>query len=84
MTAVPLLRIGFIGSGFIAKFHLKSFESVRHAQISGVYSPTPAKRAAFAEAANDAQLGPCRTVDLDDVDLDHYVPVTGRVVEVAV
>ncbi|MDO9361599.1 MAG: Gfo/Idh/MocA family oxidoreductase [Sphingopyxis sp.] len=55
----PSLRIGFIGSGFIARFHLKSFDNVRNAAISGVYSPTPAKRAAFADAANDMELGPC-------------------------
>ena len=70
MTDVPPLRIGFIGSGFIAKFHMKSFESVRHAQISGVYSPTPAKRAAFAQAANDAQLGPCNAHDSLDALLE--------------
>ena len=58
--APPPLRIGFIGSGFIAKFHLKSFEAVRHAQITGVYSPTPANREALAAAANAAELGPCR------------------------
>ncbi len=40
MTTPPPLRIGFIGSGFIAKFHAKSFEAVRHAQITGVFSPT--------------------------------------------
>ena len=58
--APPPLRIGFIGSGFIAKFHLKSFEAVRHAQITGVYSPTAANRDALAAAANAAELGPCR------------------------
>ncbi|WP_447764159.1 Gfo/Idh/MocA family protein [Sphingopyxis panaciterrae] len=57
--APPPLRIGFIGSGFIARFHLKSFENVRHATISGVFSPTAEKRVAFAEATNDLQLGPC-------------------------
>jgi predicted dehydrogenase len=57
------LRIGFVGSGFIAHFHLKSFLSVRNAVIAGVYSPTPAKRAAFAEAANAAEMGPCVAYD---------------------
>ena len=60
MTPAPPLRIGFIGSGFIAKFHAKSFQSVRHAQIAGVYSPTAANRDALAEAVNDAELGPCK------------------------
>ncbi|MBX3485497.1 Gfo/Idh/MocA family oxidoreductase [Phenylobacterium sp.] len=62
MTAPPL-RIGFIGSGFIAKFHLKSFEAVRNAQITGVFSPTPAKRQALADAVNAAELGPCTAHD---------------------
>ena len=59
----PPLRIGFVGSGFIARFHLKSFQNVRHAQITGVFSPTPDKRRALAEAANAAELGPCRAYD---------------------
>lgn len=59
----PPLRIGFVGSGFIARFHLASFERVRHAQITGVFSPTPAKRDALAAAANAAELGPCTAHD---------------------
>jgi predicted dehydrogenase len=62
----PPLRIGFVGSGFIARFHLKSFESVRNVQITGVFSPTPDKRRALAEAANAAELGPCRAHDTLD------------------
>ena len=57
------LRIGFVGSGFIAKFHLKAFQSVRHAEIRGVFSPTAAHRDALAEAANAAELGPCIAYD---------------------
>ncbi len=58
--APPPLRIGFIGSGFIAKFHAKSFQSVRHAQITGVFSPTPGHREALVKEINAAELGPCR------------------------
>jgi len=66
--APPPLRIGFIGSGFIAKFHAKSFQSVRHAQITGVYSPTAANRDALVEAVNEAELGPCRAhADLESL-----------------
>ncbi|MFO6448735.1 Gfo/Idh/MocA family protein [Erythrobacter sp. NE805] len=54
------LRIGFIGSGFIAHFHLTSFEGVRDAVIAGVTSPTPARREVFAERVNAMGLGPCR------------------------
>jgi predicted dehydrogenase len=75
VSSPPPLRIGFIGSGFIAKFHAKSFQSVRHAQITGVFSPNPAHRQALADAVNEAELGPCRAhADLesllaaDDVD----------------
>jgi predicted dehydrogenase len=64
MTISPApLRIGFVGSGFIAHFHLKGFESVRYAQITGVFSPTPAKRAAFAAAVDAVELGPCTAHD---------------------
>src|SRR3954470_17346447 len=66
--APPPLRIGFIGSGFIAKFHAKSFQSVRHAQIAGVYSPTAKNRDALVQQVNDAELGPCRAfADLDSL-----------------
>jgi len=67
--APPTLRIGFVGSGFIARFHLKSFQNVRHVQIVGVFSPTPENRRALAEAANAAELGPCRAYD----DLDSLI-----------
>lgn len=54
------LRIGFLGSGFIAHFHLRSLEGVRHANVAGVFSPNDEHRSAFATLANTLQLGPCR------------------------
>jgi predicted dehydrogenase len=42
------LRIGFVGAGFIAHFHLKALLGVRNVEVRGVYSPTPAKREALA------------------------------------
>lgn len=57
------LRIGILGSGFIANFHLQGFLSVRDAQITGVYSPTSAHREALAQKANDTGLGPCTPYD---------------------
>jgi predicted dehydrogenase len=77
MTNFPkkTLRIGFIGSGFIAHFHLRSLVGVRNVEVTGVYSPTKAKREAFAAAANDIGLGPCTAHDsleallgADDID----------------
>ena len=57
---IATLRIGLIGSGFIAKFHLQALLSVRHATVAGVYSPTAAHREALAAEANALELGPCR------------------------
>ncbi len=57
---VETLRIGLIGSGFMAKFHLDSMVGVRHAQIAGVWSPTAANRQAFADGVNRRELGPCQ------------------------
>lgn len=54
------LRIGIIGSGFIARFHLQSFIGVRNARVAGVFSPTAEHRDSFAQQANDLDLGPCR------------------------
>lgn len=61
-TNTPL-RIGFIGSGFIAHFHLKSMIGVRNVEIRGVHSTTARRRDAFAAAANEAGLGPCRAYE---------------------
>ncbi len=53
------LRIGFIGSGFIAHFHLKSLLGVRNVEVTAVYSPTPGKRQAFADEVAKLDLGEC-------------------------
>jgi predicted dehydrogenase len=54
------LRIGLLGSGFIANFHLQALLGVRDAQVSGVFSPTRAHREALATTATGMGLGPCR------------------------
>jgi predicted dehydrogenase len=54
------LRIGLLGSGFIANFHLQALLGVRDAQVSGVYSPTRAHREALANTAGGMGLGPCK------------------------
>lgn len=54
------LRVGLIGSGFIAGFHLQAFLGVRDAVVSGVFSPTPKNREALARRATEMGLGPCR------------------------
>lgn len=57
------LRVGFVGSGFMAGFHLQAFVGVRNARVAGVYSPTPTNREAFAARANALDLGPCAAFD---------------------
>lgn len=61
-----VLRVGFIGSGFVARFHLQALISVRNVGVSGVFSPTPNNREALANMANDLGLGPCRVFDSID------------------
>src|ERR1043165_1393750 len=51
------LGVGFIGSGFVAKFHLQSWRGVRDADVLGVYSPNPAHAAATAALARDLRVG---------------------------
>ncbi len=57
---LPALRIGMLGSGFIAKFHLQALMGVRNCSVTGVYSPTRANREALAARATDMGLGPCK------------------------
>ncbi len=52
------LRIGFIGSGLIAQFHLAALESVRDVDVIGVFSPTAKHRERFAATAVEKNLGP--------------------------
>ncbi|MCC7281167.1 MAG: hypothetical protein IT556_02215, partial [Acetobacteraceae bacterium] len=46
------LRIGMVGAGFMARFHLKALEGVRNAVLGGVFAPGPERRDGFAAAAN--------------------------------
>ncbi len=55
----PVLRIGCIGSGFIAHFHLQALMSVRNVEVTGVFSPTKAHRQALASAVRNMELGSC-------------------------
>lgn len=57
------LRIGLAGSGFIAHFHVQSFEGIRDVQLSGVFSPTIAHREALVARINALELGPSRAYE---------------------
>lgn len=54
------LGIGFIGSGFVAKFHLQAWRGVRDADVLGVYSPNRAHAEATASLARELRVGNAR------------------------
>jgi predicted dehydrogenase len=58
--AIDTLRIGLIGSGFVANFHVQGLVAVRHVTVAGVYSPNADHREALAGKVNALELGPCR------------------------
>ncbi len=57
------LGIGFIGSGFITKFHIKSFEAVRNADVLGVWSPNKQHAEEAAAVARAVRVGDCKAYD---------------------
>lgn len=77
MTGLPKqrLRVGFVGSGFIAEFHLKGMLGVRNVDVTGVYSRKAENRARFVARVAELDLGACTShdsleslVNADDVD----------------
>lgn len=51
------LGIGFIGSGFNARFHMQAFRCVRDADVLGVWSPNQKNAAAAARYARELDVG---------------------------
>src|SRR4051794_39283758 len=54
------LGIGFVGSGFNARFHIQSLTSVREIDVRGVYSPNEKNAASTAALARDLDVGDAR------------------------
>src|SRR5687768_8813620 len=54
------LGIGFVGSGFNARFHIQAFTGVRDADVRGVWSPNPKNAAATAALARQLEVGDAR------------------------
>ena len=52
--------MGFIGSGFITRFHIRSWEAVRDADVRGIYSPTLANAEDAAALARSLRVGDAR------------------------
>src|SRR5678816_983593 len=54
------LGVGFIGSGFVTKFHLEAWRGVRDADVLGVYSPNTAHAEAAAARTRELRVGDAR------------------------
>ena len=54
------LGVGFIGSGFVAKFHLQAWRGVRDADVLGVFSPNQEHAGATAALARELRVGNAR------------------------
>ena len=57
------LGIGFIGGGFISRFHIQSLISVRDVDVLGVMSKTKQSAEETADLANGLGLGPANAND---------------------
>jgi predicted dehydrogenase len=77
MTDLPRarLRVGFVGTGFIAQFHLRAMVGVRNVEVTGVFSRQTANRERICKLVDSLGLGSCRAHDsleslfrADDVD----------------
>ena len=74
-TPKDRLRVGFVGTGFIAEFHLKALLHVRNVDVTGVYSRHAENRERISAHVADLGLGTCKGYDslaalfqADDVD----------------
>ena len=54
---VSSLKVGFVGSGFVAGFHARAIEQVRGLEIAAVTSRTRSKAEAFSKFVQDRGLG---------------------------
>ena len=57
----PRLGVGFIGSGFNARFHIQSWTGVRDADVLGVFSPNSAHAEGAAALARGLNVGEAKT-----------------------
>ena len=54
------LGIGFVGGGFITRFHLRSWVGVRGADVLGIFDPDQKKAAEAAQLARKLKVGQAR------------------------
>src|SRR5437667_9663604 len=60
MTRKERLGVGFIGSGFNARFHIRSWVGVRDADVRGVWSPHRGRAEEAAALARRLRVGEAR------------------------
>jgi Oxidoreductase family, NAD-binding Rossmann fold len=59
------LGVGFVGSGFNARFHMQAFRAVRDADVRGAWSPNlkhAASAAALARSVDIGEAKPCASI----------------------
>ncbi len=69
------LGVGIIGAGFVARFHIRSFEAVRNADVRGVVSRTAQTAGEAASLARQLGVGDAKVFDsvaemVADADID--------------
>src|SRR6478735_4862967 len=74
MASNNRLGVGFIGSGFNARFHIQGFQAIRDADVLGVWSPNKKNAASAAALA--------RTLDVGDAKA--YATITDMVTDPAI
>jgi predicted dehydrogenase len=57
------LGIGFIGSGFVTRFHIQSFAAVRDADVRGIWSPNRRHAEEAAALARERGVGEARAFE---------------------
>jgi len=57
------LGVGFVGSGFITKFHIESWVAVRDADVLGVWSPNKDNAESAADLARSLHVGAAQACD---------------------
>ncbi len=68
------LGVGFVGSGFNARFHMQAFRGVRDADVCGVWSPNVTRAAAAAALARSFDIGRARS----------YASITDMIADAAI
>lgn len=57
------LGVGFVGSGFVADFHVRGWPAIRDADVTGVFSRNRATAAELAQTCRQLEVGDPQTYD---------------------